>query len=238
MPLPMMIDAEECRGRVQVPEGELRHRERNHRAEGGRDAGEGNGPQPAEVDPDREADEHQAGDGHPEDVALDCLAGGNGGGDGAGYLGAHFRVIGAGRVLGDQPVSGRVERFTGVLDEQTPGRKRRDPDVIARGVREYAAREPPVDGVRMDHPLFEIADRLVVVREGNVKRVLALADLGSQSVADRFEIAFRGVEPFVALEEVANVAHVIRGEVHDIRRQGPQLRRQILGVTQVGGPVR
>jgi hypothetical protein len=83
------------------------------------------------------------------------------------------------------------------------------------------------------HPLLHVFERFLVAQR-HVERVLASADLAAQPVTDRLEVPLLDVEPFVALEEVLEVADMVGRELHDRRGQGAQPLRQLLGVALVG----
>ncbi len=193
---------EERRRRGQIAEGQLRHRERHGRSDGGREPGQRDGAQPAEVQADRQRHDGHADDGDPQDVALDGGAGGDSGGDGPRHVGAHLGVVALGGILGDEAVGRFIERLAGVLDEEAARGQRRDPDVLAVVAGEDAAREALVEPVVPLQALLHLVDRLFVL-ERHEERVLALADLVAQPIADRFEVVLRDEEPLVPLIKVA-----------------------------------
>ena len=231
-------DRPQERGRLgQVAEGQLGHGEGDGGADDGGDSGERNRAQPAEVEPDREDHDHHADGGDQHDVVDDRLAVGDPGGDGPRHPGRHLGVVAGRGIVLDQLVGGVEQRLARMLDEQAARGERGDPDVLAVVAAEDAAREALVEAVVVLDAALHLVDRLLFV-ERHEERVLALADLVAQAIADRFEVVLRHEQPLVLLVEGAQIADVVGRQVDHRGGQRPQLLGQRLGVAQVRRVVR
>ena len=79
----------------------------------------------------------------------------------------------------------------GVLDEQPARRQRRDPDVLAVVAAEDAAREALVEASVLARAASASSSIGSSSPSDDEQRVLALADLGAQAIADRLEVVLR-----------------------------------------------
>ena len=134
--------------------------------------------------------------------SLDRVPARDAGDDRSRRLDLHLGVVARRRIRRMRSLGGVQQRLAGVLDEEPARRQRRDPDVFAAWALagEDAARESIVEAVLARHPLLHRIDRFVLAQR-HEQRVLALADLAAQPIADRFEVILRDVQPLVRLEE-------------------------------------
>ena len=219
---------------------ELLGRERHHRADGSGDDHQGDGPRRAEEESDGQPDDEHAHHRDDEHVLLDRAAVLESDHHRPGGRHAHLRVKGLGRVAARESLHRLDELLAGALleDPRRVGGQREHPGVVAVGegaigkaTFEDTGALPLPDGVGQ-------GGGLGVVVQVERQRILAREDLGAQTIAPFREIGERGVEPGIALDEVAGLAHLVGRQRADLGRQALQVAGKGGGVAQVGGPVR
>ena len=225
--------AEERSRRVDIAEEQVGHGKSHDRADRRRNAHQRHGAEATEVGPQRRGHDEQAGDGDPQDVAFHRRARDNQGGHRAAHMRHHLRVKLLRVVVPDQLLGRLVDGLARPLAEQAPGRQGRHPDVGAVLAAEYAVGEAATQPVLLGQAVLHLLDRFLIL-EIDQQGVLALGDLAAQTVADLGQIILAGVEPLVLLEERAQIAHVVGGELNHVLGQVVQLARQHLGVAEIG----
>ena len=138
----------------------------------------------------------------------------------------HLRVVPLGVRVGDDALGRLGQLLAGALGEQAARRAADDDDDAPVVALEVAGGERIEPRRRACCMRSTMSLRRILVEEVDVQRVLLLADLGAQRVAQRLEIVERRVQPLARQEELPLGVHVVDGALERVGGQRAQLARR------------